>query len=125
MPQPHTQGPLPIGNMYCPCSQCGVAQLNIFNIAVEVTTNYVSIDSEVALLQNILQCETEVYIVYKPFLAHTAFFSYPLYSRKLDIHVVEHESDILHVVNIKSVMGKSVLLPFGRVHIAMHDIHRV
>lgn len=121
----HTRGPLPTGNMYFPCSQYGEAQLKMFNIAVEVPNNCVKIDSEVALVQNIIQCETEVYIVYKPFLVHKAFFSYPLDSRKLDIHVVEHVSDILHVINVKSIMGKYVLLPFGRAHIAMPVIHTV
>ena len=39
--------------------------------------------------------------MYKPFLVLKAFFL--LDSRKLDIHVVEHVSDILHVINVKSI----------------------
>ena len=90
--------------MYFPCSQYGEAQLKDFTIAAEVPNHCVKIGSEVALVQNILQCETEVYIVYRLFLSHKAFFTYPLDSEKLDIHVVDNVSVLIlmlsYVINL-------------------------
>ena len=54
------QGPLPTGNMHFPCLQYGKAQLKMFNVAVEIPNDCVDIDSQVSLVQNIIQCETEV-----------------------------------------------------------------
>ena len=56
----HLQGPLPAGNFYHPCSQYGEAKLKDFTFAAEVSTHCVKIGSDVALVQNILQCETGV-----------------------------------------------------------------
>ena len=89
--------------MYFPCSQYGETQLKDFTIAAEVPNHCVKIGSEVALVQNILQCETGVYIVYKLFLSHKAFFTYPLDSEKLDIHIVDNVSEVLHVINVELI----------------------
>jgi hypothetical protein len=121
----HLQGPLPAGHLYHPCSQYGEAQLKDFTIAAEVPNHCVEIGSDVALIQNILQCETGVYVVYKVFGSHKAFFTYPLDSEKLDIHLVEGVSEVLYVSNVELIKGKYVLLPFGRAHVAMPVIHTV
>ena len=34
-------------------------------------------------------------------------------------------SEVLHVINVELIKGKYVLLPFGRVHVAMPVIHTV
>ena len=43
----------------------------------------------------------------------------------LDIHVAEGVSELLCVSNVELIKGKYVLLPFGRVHVAMLVIHTV
>ena len=121
----HTGGPLPRESMYFPCTEYKEAQLKGYAIAIAGADKCVRVGSDIVVVNNIISCDSGVYIVYKRFLAPRSFFSYPLDSTKLDIYTVANLSDTYHVTNISSIIGKYVLLPYGKVHVVMPVIHTV
>ena len=109
--------------MYFPCSQYGEAIIKDLTVSTALSDSCVKVGMHICLIQNIIRCETGVYIVYKKFLSQGALFQYPLDSSKIDIHEVSNIGPDLHTVNIEAIIGKYVLLPTGRGYAALPVIH--
>ena len=119
----HIQGPLLNVNAYQPCSQYKELVLKNFVITTRRGDNCVKIGEKVCLVQNILQCEHGVVLVYKAFLSDRPFYTYPLDSRLLDIHKVSNICDDLHVADISQILMKYVLLPYQHKYVAFPMLH--
>ena len=85
--------------------------------------NCVKIGPSIGVVRNILQCNGEVFLVYKIFTQDESLFDYPLDSKVIDMHLVSNIGNQLQVVNITSVQGKYTLLPHHRKYAAIPLIH--
>lgn len=119
----HMHGPLPTGDSYNPCTQFRDAVLPDYIVSKKTGNNCVKVGSHIALIMNIFQCKSGVYIMYTHFLSSRPFFNYPVDSRHVEVYKVSRISDHLLIADIQSVKGKYVLLPYQNDHVAFALIH--
>lgn len=72
----------------------------------------IRIGDEIAKIVNFVVCDYEVYVVYRLFKRVRQFFSVPLDSQLLGIHIVSDLRNATSVDKLSAVQAKCVLLPY-------------
>ena len=119
----HTNGPVPNDvNIDLLFTQYKVAVLRNFSIGIAKPNNCIRIGHKIVLVENIIQSQPGVHIVYRAFRPSSAFFNYPIDSTKILVEKVAALHNRQQVSNIAET-GKMVLLPYKDVHVAIPILH--
>lgn len=106
----HCRGPVPVGMMVC--HQYDEIKMDKFTVSTKSSDNTFLICGNVCSIQNIIQCQDDIYIAYKQYKATNPFFTYPMNSRFLHIvtsSVIDSEIRFTKIVNISQ---KCLALPY-------------
>ena len=126
--KPHNQGPLPVEDIYLPCTQYKEVHLRhghfkTYAVCTNLPDNCVKINGKVALVRNIFECHRGVYIMYEIFSSCEPFFHYPMNSSLLDIHKVKNPNSVIHIASVHEIEGKYILLSNENTCVALPIIH--
>ena len=117
----HFSGPVP--QLYQPCRQFKQVSLTGFTVSITQGNNCVKIGDQVCRVRNLLLHDNEIYVVYVRFKTLGDFFTYPMNSGNIDVHLVSDLSDNIRVAHVSTIDQKYVLLPHKDSHVAMPLVH--
>lgn len=109
----HNNGPVPNDRAYRPCQQYAEVLLNDRLISTKNGDNCFRVDDHIVTVENIISSEETIYVVYSVFRHDDAFFTYPIDSRRLDIHKLSRLGATLYACELRCVSTKYVLLPLN------------
>ena len=115
--------PLPSVTVYLPCTQYKQAVPKTFVISIKTGDNCVKIGHNIVILKKILQCPQGTFVMHSVFRDDSAFYTYPLDSRQLDIHKVSNISDDCLIADIGDIVMKYVLLAYRDQFVAFPLLH--
>ena len=114
----HDSGSIP--DAYCDCKQYLYIKSNKQQFCVNEKDSCIRLDDRIGKIVNILVREDEVYLVYKLFKRSRQFFSTPLDSQLLGIHIVSELQNATFVEKRFNIQAKCVLLPYtGETYVAI------
>jgi hypothetical protein len=116
----HLAGPHPPPE-YGACQQFQSARMGKYVISSLSKDCCVKIGSRPAVVRNIFQNHGGTFVMF--FNVSHDFYSYPLSSKKLDIHSLSDLSSDVLVAPIKDVLGKYALLPYHDQQICLPLLH--
>ena len=86
--------------------------LNGFYMSTKKPDNCFHVDDKhIVVAQNILFCDSKVYIAYKKFMRVESYFDYPFDSSNVCIYKVSNLDSQLRVVAVESIGHKFMCLP--------------
>lgn len=113
----HEQGPLP-DLLLTETQHCSVrTENNVYKLNQK--DSCVRINGNTCLVQNLVDDESQVYVVYKKFRHTEDFFSVPLHLSLLGIQKVYHISDRIYTAKLEDIQAKCVLLPYKNKYVSL------
>lgn len=104
----HSYGPVP--HTFVDCKQYHCIKTKQQHFCVNEKDSCIRIGDEIAKIVNFVVCDYEVYVVYRFFKRVRQFFSVPLDSQLLGIHIVSDLRNAASVDKLSAVQAKCVLL---------------
>jgi hypothetical protein len=110
----HEDGPVPAGL----CAKGSITRqfkkLHISGCTIRATVKdgcAILTNGEIVLVKNIVDFNSETFIVYQRFMRKSSFYEYPLLSSDINIYIVSKLSTELCFVRYESISRKCVCMP--------------
>ena len=105
----HTDGPLP--QHFSVALQYSKVSNGQFTLSTKQGDNCISVGDRIAVVQNIVQEEDDVYVIYRRFRQQESYYSYPCESSHIGTYKVRELCDDIGVCRLSSIKSKCVLYP--------------
>lgn len=117
----HFVGPIVVGMGVN--AQYGEMRVERWTIKLTTGDNMFLVGDKVCLIKNIIQNDNGVYAIYTEFSRQSPFYTYPFNSNRMNIFVINDQSDELKSVEVSALQQKCVALPYRDGFVAIPLLH--
>ncbi|KAL2086019.1 hypothetical protein ACEWY4_017078 [Coilia grayii] len=117
----HTNGPLPTSLVSA--TQYSKVNTHLFTLSTKHGDNCVAVGDYIALVENIVQTEGHIFVLYRRFQQQQPYYTYPCESSHMGIFRVSQLHDHIGVTELCFIKHKCVLYPDAGYLIAIPLIH--